>query len=240
MTASPKSIVLVHGAWHGSWCWQRVVPLLRQRGFAVRAVDLPSTGIDPPPRADLSTDAAAVRKVIKEMPGDVLVCGHSYGGMVISHPAVGAHPRVGHLAYVCAFVPDRGQSLFSIGDGKPAPWIRADERGMTLPDPDQAADLFFGDCDPETQAWAIGRLRSQPAAPFAEPIADPAWLRTESTYIVCTQDRVMPAELQRGLFASRTASVFELQASHSPFLSCPGLLAERLAGCALDISLAAP
>ena len=231
-TASPKSIVLVHGAWHGSWCWQRVIPLLEQRGFVVRAVDLPSTGIDVPPQADLSADAAAVRKVIDEMPGDVLVCGHSYGGMVISHPAVGAHPRAAHLAYVCAFVPDRGQSLFSIGDGTPAPWIRVDERGMTLPDLDQAADLFFGDCDFHTQRWAIGRLRRQPAAPFAEPVADPGWLRTRSTYIVCTQDRVMPLELQRGLFAPRTGNVLELQASHSPFLSCPADLAQQLAACA--------
>lgn len=72
MTSTPKSIILVHGAWHGSWCWQRVIPLLQQRGFEVGAVDLPSTGIDPPPQSDLSADAAAVRKVIDVMPGDVL------------------------------------------------------------------------------------------------------------------------------------------------------------------------
>ncbi len=232
MSRTARSIVLAHGAWHGSWCWARVVPPLEQRGFVVRAVDLPSTGINPPPGADLSADAVAVRKVIEDMPGNVLVCGHSYGGMVISHPEVGTHPRVVHLAYVCAFMPDRGQSLFAIGDGKPAPWIRVDERGMTLPDLDQAAELFFGDCDPETQRWAIGRLRRQPAAPFAEPVAEPAWLRTKSTYIVCTQDRVMPIEVQRGLFAPRAGSVFELEASHSPFLSCPDQLAQRLAGCA--------
>ena len=231
MRGDAQSIVLVHGAWHGSWCWARVVPLLEQRGLLVRAVDLPSTGIDPPPATDLSADAAEVRRVIEEMPGEVLVCGHSYGGMVISHPAVGTHPRVRHLCYVCAFMPDRGQSLFSTGDGEPAPWIRVDERGMTLPDPDRAAELLFNDCDPETQRWAVARLRRQPAAPFAEPVADPAWTRTRSTYIVCTEDRVMSLELQRGLFASRAGRVFELQAGHSPFLSCPAELAGRLADC---------
>jgi pimeloyl-ACP methyl ester carboxylesterase len=231
VTRAIQSIVLVHGAWHGSWCWARVVPLLERRGFIVRAVDLPSTGVDPSPAADLSADAAAVRRVIEEMPGDLLVCGHSYGGMVISHPAVGTHPRVAHLAYVCAFMPDRGQSLFSIGDGEPAPWIRVDEGGMTLPDLDQAAELFFADCDPETQRWAVGRLRRQPAAPFAETVAEPAWWVTRSTYIVCTNDRVMPLELQRGLFAPRTGRVLELQASHSPFLSCPAQLSAQLASC---------
>lgn len=234
MSRPIPSIVLVHGAWHGSWCWARVAPLLEQRGFVVRAVDLPSTGPEPAPGADLSADAAAVRRVIEETPGPVLVCGHSYGGMVISHPAAGTHPRVAHLAYVCAFMPDRGQSLLALGDGKPAPWIRVDERGMTLPDLGQAAELLFGDCDPETQRWAIDRLRRQPAAPFAEPVAEPAWLRTRSTYVVCTQDRVMPLELQRGLFAPRTGRVLELEASHSPFLSRPAELAERLAACALN------
>lgn len=228
MRCAVRSIVLVHGAWHGSWCWARVVPLLEQSGFVVRAIDLPSTGIDPPSDVDLSADAAAVRGAIEDLPGDVLVCGHSYGGMVISHPAVGAHPRVVRLAYLCAFMPDRGQSLYSIGDGKPAPWIRVNERGMSLPDLEQAAELFFGDCDPQTQRWAVGRLRPQPTAPFTEPVADPAWRHTRSTYIVCTQDRVMPLEVQRGLFAPRTARVIELEASHSPFLSRPGPLAQGL------------
>ncbi len=231
MPGELKSIVLVHGAWHGSWCWERVVPLLEQQGFTVRAVDLPSTGIDPPSGVDLSADATEVRSAIEGMPGDVLVCGHSYGGMVISHPLVGAHPRVARLVYVCAFMPDRGQSLLAIGDGKPAPWIRMDERGMTLPDLDRAAELFFADCDPQTQRWAIGRLRRQPSAPYAEPIADPAWMHIPSTYIVCTQDRVMPPELQRGLFAPRTGRVYELEASHSPFLSRPQELTGILAGC---------
>ena len=229
MRRSIRSVVLVHGAWHGSWCWARVAPLLEQSGFLVRAVDLPSTGIDPPPGADLSGDAEAVRAAIDALPGEVLVCGHSYGGMVISHPAVGAHPRVAQLAYLCAFVPERGQSLFAMGEGKPAPWIDVDEQGVSLPDLAQAAALFFGDCDANTQQWAVGRLRPQPTAPFAEPIEDPAWRHIRSTYIVCTLDRVMPLELQRGLFAPRTSRAIELEASHSPFLSRPGQLAQELA-----------
>ena len=232
MRRSHRSIVLVHGAWHASWCWTRVVPRLEQRGLRVHAVDLPSTAIDPPHGADLSADAAAVRAAIEESPGDVLVCGHSYGGMVISHPAVGTHPRVAHLAYLCAFMPERGESLFAIGGGRPAPWIRVDERGLSLPDLDQAPALLYGDCDPETQSWAVGRLRRQPTGPFTEPVADPAWRYTASTYLVCTQDCVMPLELQRGLFASRAAGLIELKAGHSPFLSRPGELAEALAALA--------
>ena len=103
---------------------------------------------------------------------------------------------------------------------------------MSLPDLDQAPALLYGDCDPETQSWPAGRLRPQPSGPFTEPVADPARRYTRSTYIVCTQDCVMALELQRGLFASRTAGLIELEASHSPFLSRPGERAQVLA--ALD------
>ena len=82
-----------------------MVPLLEQRGALVHALDLPGTGVGPPSGLDLSADAAAVRAAIEALPGDGLVCGHSYGGRVIFHPAVATHPRVAHLAYRCAFMP---------------------------------------------------------------------------------------------------------------------------------------
>ena len=86
------TIVLVHGAWHGSWCWQRVAPLLEKRGLAVRTVDLPSVGARPGAGTDLSADAAALEAVIESVAGPVILCGHSYGGMVISR----AHARQVH------------------------------------------------------------------------------------------------------------------------------------------------
>jgi pimeloyl-ACP methyl ester carboxylesterase len=167
--------------------------------------------------------------VLDDIGGEVVLCGHSYGGMVISHELSGGHPRVAHLVYLCAFVPSRGQSLIDIGGGKPAPWIQMDERGMTLPDLSRAAEIFYGDCDPNTQRWAMGQLRYQPAAPFSEPVGEPAWEKVPSTYIVCVQDMALPEDLQRNVFAARTGTTRELNASHSPFLSQPAQLAELLA-----------
>jgi pimeloyl-ACP methyl ester carboxylesterase len=196
----------------------------------VRAVDLPSTSPNPPPDTNLSTDAAAVREVIEQLGDEVVVCGHSYGGMVISHPAVGTHPQVARLVYLCAFMPDSGQSLLSLRGGQNAPWIRTDERGMTLPDPEQALAAFYGDCDPATQQWALGQLRPQPEACYLEPVTTAAWTSTPSTYIVCRQDGAIPLELQLGLLAPKAQEILELNASHSPFLSQPAALAELLAG----------
>jgi pimeloyl-ACP methyl ester carboxylesterase len=227
MSAERATLVLVHGAWHGSWCWERVAPLIEREGIAVAMVDLPSVR----PRnasAGLADDAVAVRELIDRLAGPVVLCGHSYGGMVISRAAA-AHSRVAALVYLCAFVPQPGESLVAASGNRNASWIRLLEDGTTLPDRAQAADAFYGDCDPETASWALERLAPQNAVAFNEPVAQPAWLAIPSTYIVCAQDRAVLPEIQRTVFAPRARHVLELATSHSPFLSQPKLLAETLA-----------
>jgi pimeloyl-ACP methyl ester carboxylesterase len=229
MSSAKPVIVLVHGAWHGGWCWQQVVPLLARRQIAVRTVELPSVGAAPNLTVGLDRDAAAVRAVIDEIGGPVVLCGHSYGGMVISHASSGER-RVSKLVYLCAFVPESGESLTAIGGGRLAPWIQVLDGGLTRPDPEQAAGLFYADCDAATQRWAIARIRPQCGAPFSDAVAQPGWKAIQSTYVVCSADRAMPPEWQRDLFAPRLNRVVELKSGHSPFLSQPGACADVLAG----------
>jgi pimeloyl-ACP methyl ester carboxylesterase len=222
------TIVLVHGAWHGSWCWERVVPLLEKRGLAVRTVDLPSVGAAPGSPANLSADAATVEAVLERLSGPVVLCGHSYGGMVISRTA----PKgVTRLIYLCAFMPLEGQSLVTTGggEGRAAPWIQMLDGGLMLPDMARAGEVFYDDCEPEAREWAKSRLRPQTTAIMLEPVSHPAWRSVPSTYIVCATDKAMPPDMQRNLFAPRAGEVVELQAGHSPFLSQPAAVAELLA-----------
>lgn len=234
------TLLLVHGAWHGSWCWERLIAPLAQRGVVARTIDLPSVhgpaapqrqlAPPPPPTAALVDDAAAVRALAAAIDGPVILCGHSYGGMVISLAASGG-TRIVRLVYLCAFVPDPGESLNDIGGGRPAPWIVLRENGTCIPDPALAADLFYGDCDAPTQAWAMSRLRPQPTRAFTEAVPSPAWQQIPSSYIACTQDHAMPIDVQRRL-ASKVDDGIELEASHSPFLSQPVPLAAQLASIA--------
>jgi pimeloyl-ACP methyl ester carboxylesterase len=233
MSSKSPTIVLVHGAWHGAWCWQRVVPLMTSRQCAVRTVELPSVGAGPNVTVGLDRDAAAVRAVIDEAGGPILLCGHSYGGMVISHASY-QHPQVSKLVYLCAFVPESEESLASIAGGQLAPWIQLLDGGLSLPDSERAAELFYADCDAKTQAWAIGNIRSQCVAPFYDAVADPGWQDIRSTYVVCSADRAMPPDWQRDLFAPRLNKVVEMNSSHSPFLSQPGAVADMLVGELLD------
>jgi pimeloyl-ACP methyl ester carboxylesterase len=191
-------------------------------------VELPSVGAAAHIAVGLERDAAAVRAVIDEVGGPVLLCGHSYGGMVISLASC-QEPRVSKLVYLCAFVPESGQSLVAIGGGQLAPWIQLLEGGLTLPDPGQTAELFYADCDARTQAWAIGNLRPQCGVPYSDVVAHPGWKDTRSTYILCSADRAMPPDWQRDLFAPRLDKVVEIDSGHSPFLSQPGVLADVLA-----------
>jgi pimeloyl-ACP methyl ester carboxylesterase len=220
-------LVLVHGAWHGAWCWERVIPHLKQRGVSVRTVELPSVDAPFESAMDLSCDAAAVRAVI-DSSAPVVLCGHSYGGMVISQAATEAR-NVRRLIYLCAFMPAENESLGDIGGGQLAPWIVNLPDGRTLPDLTRAQELFFGDCDRATAAWAVQQLRPQVPMPFLERVEKPAWRSIPSTYIVCAQDRAFPPELQREVFAPRASDVVELDSSHSPFLSQPEQLAKVLA-----------
>ncbi len=227
MSAAKPTIVLVHGAWHGAWCWQRLVAVLEDRQCAVRTVELPSVDAGPNVTVGLESDAAAVRAVVDEVDGPVLLCGHSYGGMVISKASY-RQSKVSKLVYLCAFVPESGESLVSIGGGQLAPWIQLKDGGLTLPDLGRAAELFYADCDSAAQAWAIGQIRPQCAAPFSDAVMHPGWKEILSTYIVCSADRAMPPDWQRDLFAPRLNKVVQIDSSHSPFLSRPNELAELL------------
>jgi pimeloyl-ACP methyl ester carboxylesterase len=205
------------------------VPLLEAHGVRALAVDLPSVDGDPADPPDLSADAAAVTRVLDDAGGSFVVCGHSYGGMVITVAAAG-RPDVTELVYLCAFMPDAGESLFTLTGG-PAPWIELLDDGRTLPDLAHSAAVGYADCDERTRADAIARLRPQVTAPFTEPVTTAAWRTIPATYVACSDDESLPIDVQRSVFAPRAGTVVELESSHAPFFSQPervaALLAER-------------
>jgi len=198
-----------------------------KRGFVCRTVDLPSVGARPGEAIGLSEDAAAVRAAVAEVSGPVILCAHSYGGMVISMAAAGAR-QVEHLVYVCAYVPESGQSVQDIRGGKRLPWVQKLDGGLTMADAERAAPLLYGGCDAVTQQWAMRQLRPQCNAAFEEAIGTPGWKEVPSTYVICADDKVIAPELQRDVLAPRTTQVIELDSGHSPFLSIPAELAEAV------------
>ncbi len=216
-------IVLVHGAWHGPWVWEPVLAELKQRGAAASTVALPSCGAKAP-NIGLLEDARVVSAAVAKLDGPVLVCGHSYGGMVISSAEVDA--RVMKLVYLCAFMPQTGANLVSHFPDLP-PYVLIREDGMVEFKTQMAREVFYGDCTPEAAAQATAQLVIHTAAAVTTPAPRAAWKQVPSLYVVCTEDRTIPADIQRK-FATQATRTVELKASHSPMLSMPASVAELL------------
>jgi pimeloyl-ACP methyl ester carboxylesterase len=226
------TVVLVHGAWHGAWCWSALQAEFDQRGIPSLAIDLPGHGASTEPLGDLHGDAAAVAAVIDRLSTDVVLVGHSYGGGVISM-AGAMSPRVRHLVYLAAYVLDVGDAVSRVGilsDVAPEPPTllgsaisRAD--GVLTLDPAGAVPALYGECRPEVVQAAVPRWSPQPVASFVQPADRAAWRTVPSTYVVCSGDRAVAPNHQR-LMAARCSATVELATDHSPFVSATSATAD--------------
>jgi pimeloyl-ACP methyl ester carboxylesterase len=219
-------VVFVHGACvkDGAWWWHRTAELLADRGVASDAPALPSCGEtgETPGIAGpgLSEDVASVRQTLTASDEPTVVVASSYGGIVTAEAAAGVR-AVRHLLLVSSYLPEVGESLSSFGGEEPAPFLHVDpEAGTFTVRPDLVAETFLQDCDPEIQRQALDKAARQSLAVLAQPVRAAAWRQVASTYVVCTEDRGTPADVQRG-FARRAGRIVELDAGHHPFLSRP-------------------
>ena len=242
--AEKLRFVLVHGGFHGAWCWSRTIDELRRLGHHARAVDLPGHGsrrheVEP-------TTIAGRREAILSVlePGDVLV-GHSGGGFDITMAADAAPDRVGHLVYLTAALPREGHTWpeamamrddGTIGDFDVAGMLAhlkvADDGSMSIATVEGARRLFFHDCDDATVEWAFSQLCPERAGETSTtPTSIPNFWSADlpRSCIHCLQDHAQPAWLSE-LVASRLGvTPLTIDTSHSPFLSRPAELAALLA-----------
>jgi pimeloyl-ACP methyl ester carboxylesterase len=235
--------VLVHGAFHGAWCWEPLVAELSGTyGHAVTTFDLPGAGDDETPVAEVTLDACAQRicDTLADEPEPVVLVGHSMGGVAITQAAARCPERIAQLIYVAAFLPADGQSLVDLtklpegaGDMVQENMVVEGEPPVATMPEEAAREAFYGRCSPRQASWAIERLRPQPLAPFVTPVeldgGDEGPPRKPRAYVVSTEDRAIPTALQRRLVADNPdLDVVELEADHSPFLSATTDLAAAL------------
>jgi len=241
--AAARPVVLVHGAFHGAWCWAGLQTELDRRGVPSFAVDLPGHGVSTEPLTDLHGDAEAVSRVLEHLgTDDVVLVGHSYGGAVISQADLGS--RVSRLVYLAAIVPDAGEDPAAVMAAFPSPPKPAAPAGsggssgggaffLRQPDGTLAADasrgpgIFYNTCTPAQTAAALARLCPQRAATFKQPLSRANWRTVPSTYIKCLQDKAVPPAAQDQQ-AERCSELVSIDTDHSPFLCAPATLADLL------------
>jgi pimeloyl-ACP methyl ester carboxylesterase len=233
------TFLLVHGAWHGGWCFDRLVPLLEARGHVVAAPTLPGMGGTERELAGTTLDrwAAFITAQARALPGPVILVGHSRAGIAISAAAEHDPGVFAALVYLTAFLVPPGQSMFDARESFPRDpvfegGLSEAARGAALAISREAAiPSFYGDCAPADQDWAAARLVPEPIAPMVTPLSlsDARYGSVPRHYVECTLDRAIPIAQQRGMQAAQPcASVTTLESDHSPFLGMPERLAQAL------------
>ncbi len=228
-------VVLVHGAWAGSWTWRDVIAGLDERGVSSVAVDLPSCNATAP-TVDFHDDAAHVRKVVDEIDGPIVLAANSYGGLVITE-AADQHPAVRRLVYIAAFMPSPEESLMQIATEAPNPEMNAllTFRDDGLVDLDPVADVKFSlqQAPPESVDFFLQNAGKPMSLKGMDgSVRGAAWRSIPSTYVVCTEDHSLRPEAQLEWAKSRATDYVEWPSDHCPQHSHPEQVAELLADLA--------
>lgn len=236
------TFVLVHGSFHGAWCWARLVPLLERAGHIVVTPEFPASGDDPAPIAD-ATLASYTRRVVDAIAAQrepVVLVGHSMGAIVCAQAAEQVPERIRAFVAVCGLLLRPGESLLAFLDAHrhlevedlvlQNMTVSPDGQVATFP-PELAPMVFYNACAPLDQAWASGRLRPQATAVYAEPLrlSDARFGSVRRFYVEAADDRAVSIRYQRVMVERMPCEeVFHLDGDHSPFLSQPVRLAQIL------------
>ena len=218
--ANVNNIVLVHGGFVDGSGWEAVHAILTKDGYRVTVVQNPTNS--------LADDVAVTKRAIAAQDGPVILVGHSYGGVVISE--AGTDPKVKGLVYVAAFAPDKGESVSSLianpAPGAPVPPILPPQDGYLFLDKAKFAASFAADVKPETAAFMADSQVPWGVAALAGAVTTPAWSVKPSWYLVASDDKMIPPPAQRAMAERAGATVSEVPASHSVYVSKPQVVAK--------------
>ena len=218
-STNPLPIVLVHGGFVDGSGWEGVYQILKNDGFKVAVVQNPTIS--------LADDVAVTKRVIAAQGGPVVLVGHSYGGAVITE--AGNDPNVASLVYITAFALDNGESVFALikdpVPGEPAPPILPPNDGFLLLDSEKFAASFAGDVEPDKAAFMADSQVPWGLQALNGTISEAAWKKKPSSYLVATDDRMIPPRAQRFMAERAGAKVVEVAGSHAIYVSQPQAVA---------------
>lgn len=229
------AFLLIHGSWHGAWCWERVAPVLRSQGHQVVTPDLPAHGNDRSPvwLTTMGGYANRIRAVAGEFAAPPVVVGHSMGGFAMTETAARFPGTFSGLIYLCAFVPQPGERLLDLA---------LSDRDSTLPTgmmrgllvttfrTERAREVFYGTSPEECCNEAAERLRPEPMLPTIARMSVPKGPVPPRAYVECLADRAITINHQRMMYRrAGITQVSTMQTDHSPFYADPATLATQLA-----------
>lgn len=227
----PKTFLLVHGAWQAAYVWDSVQADLIANGNKVIVVKLPGHGSDTTAPFRLSIDVYRdeVINAIPEGDSNVILVGHSMGGMVITDVAEKIPHKIGKLVYIGAFLPATGQALTDLAFSDPGsqlgPLLIPSADQLTLDvKRDSLTYLFINDGPQAIKDLVLANYRAEPAIPFTNKVTltNEGFGSVDKVYIKTLKDVVISPSLQdRMIAAADIKTVYTVNTGHSPFLAEP-------------------
>lgn len=231
-----NTFFLVHGAWSGSWYWEKIRPLLEAEGHTVIAPDMPGHGEDRLPIEDQNLEkyARTVEALIAPLNGSVILVGHSFGGMITSQAACYIPGKIKKLVYIAAFLPQDGQSCVGITKSKKPTFheklvasgydfiLSADGKTSKVM-PDACADFLYNDIPRDiAQVLAKRHGPESNAAQNQTVVLNEKFNDIPKAYVRCVLDQVIDVSLQDKMAAETYCSeLYTLETGHCPFISAP-------------------
>lgn len=231
------TFILVHGACHGGWCWERVQPILESHGHKVCAPDLPGLGKDhtPPANVTLADNVEKISRLLDKIDEPVVLVGHALGGVTISQTAEARRRKLKALVYVCGLMPPSGTASREMTANDPDMLFRRSRElspdGLTYTFArSQLPAMFYQDVSAEDRYRAMERLRPQPISISTTPVTltEERYGSVPRWYIECTQDNAIRIARQRAMVKAIPCKVLTIECGHTPFYSAPEELAEHL------------
>jgi pimeloyl-ACP methyl ester carboxylesterase len=238
-----KTFILIHGSWHSSWNWHKVIPILEKRGHKAIAIDLPGMGRDKTPidEVKMQSTVEKICKLIDSIEGKVILVGHSKNGIMISQAAEYRPNKIEKLVYLAAYLVPNGktQSDYSRQDtqGMLKPYVtRYEELNAHTLQPEIYKEGLYADCDDSITELAKLLLSHEPAESgvTALQLTEDNYGSVPRIYIECTEDKAVTPFIQRKMYAETPCEkIYSLPTSHSPFFSKPLELSDILCEIAL-------
>jgi pimeloyl-ACP methyl ester carboxylesterase len=238
-----KTFVLIHGSWHSSWNWHRVIPILEKQGHRAIAIDLPGMGRDKTPISEVKMQSTVQRicALIDSIEEKVILVGHSKNGIMISQVAEYRPEKIDKLVYLAAYLIPNGKTqkeysaLDTQGLLKPYVTMYEELNAHTL-QPEIYKEGLYADCDDNITELAKLLLshESVESGITALRLTEENYVRIPRIYIECTEDKAVTPFIQRKMYTEIPCEkVYSLPTSHSPFFSKPQELSDIFCEIAL-------
>ena len=237
-----KTFILIHGSWHSSWNWHKVIPILEKQGHRVLAIDLAGMGRDKTPIKEVKMQDTVQRicNLIDSIEGKVILIGHSKNGIIISQAAEYRPEKIEKLIYLAAYLIPNGKTQAEYSaqdvDGVLKPYVtRYPESNSHTLQTEIFKEGLYRDCDANIVELAKLLLSHEPVESGITPLqlTDENFGSVRRFYIECTEDKAVTPFIQQKMYNETVCEkIYQIQSSHSPFFSKP----EELCNLFLEIA----